>query len=1165
MRNFPLLTQRVAAGLAFILGITGVALTATSASAAVGPTVTIGTPTGAGVVDGVVTTESAVTVPITISGFSSATKLDVKISVPVGEGYFTVNPGATGIVADVGYTDSTEVTEYAFNGTVADVTSVLASGVSWVAPATSTGDITVSVAQTETGLYYNHENGHYYKPVNDTNVTWGEAVDQADNTTKYGMVGYLATVTTRQENDFITYNTTTSSMWLGGSDAGGSNGSTYTWRTGPESGQQFWSGDENGTESSGMYAGWQLGEPSNTQYFFGCGFLCFDNDYENNTVINWEQRGRWNDLMNDPRDRDFNDDHVDWYLIEYGGMGSDVPTALIAEDTEALEASDSIRSGTISGGTFTEGIVRADWENTDPKSFAIDLQRFTNTSASQLAVTLSLPANSGTFTIPVTTGLTLETGYSSFTTQSAIGFVGAKAAVVTALADLQWNPPATFGEFTASVSVAEKELGIFYNPDNGHYYQVKTWGGKTSVSTASSFANAQTFAGMTGYLATITTAAENDFIANHTTAANAWIGATDDTSYVNNVSDQRYDDREGSWHWFTGPEAGQEFWYGESGGATRNGLFENWASGEPNNEPRNLVDSVGEDFAVTNFNGAIGLWNDALNDANGVNAAIIEFGGMPTEPNKSKAAVTNAVFLHAIEPDAPSLSDVEAGDESITATFTDGDANGESIDVRQYTLDGGTTWVGATLDAGTLSVDGLENGQTYSLCIRAANAIGYSESSDCVSVTPATIPDSPELTDVETGNQTITATFTDGNDNGQPIVNRQYSIDMGASWVDVTLSSGTFTVSGLVNGQSYTLCIRTENLMGFSPRWCASAIPSTIPAAPTLSNVEAGDESVSATFTDGNSNGQAINARQYTLDGGTTWVGVTPSAGSFTIDNLTNGETYNLCIRAANGKGYSASSNCVEVTPSTVPDAPVLSDLRPRENGLRGTVEPGAYDGGSGVTAWEYQLNSGSWIEFADDVTFDGYVRIGSGLTNGQQYTVCVRAENIAGTSPASNCETVTPAPATEPSEPEITAIVADTTSATITVAEPSDGGADLVLFEYSLDDGATWSEAPDPTFPPLRGFAAVIGAVPSFFAVGITQTWVIDELSPGRSYAFKVRVTNDAGFTSISDTYRFTTLGGGLAMTGASFTLNLLMLASALFVAGTILRRRKNEFGFSA
>jgi hypothetical protein len=1119
-----------------------------------------------------VTTESAVTVPITISGFGAAARLDVKISVPVGEGYFSVNPGTTAIASDVGYTDRTEVTEYAFNGTVADVTSVLAEGVTWVAPATSTGDITVSVAQAETGLYYNHANGHYYKPVNDSAVTWGQAVDRADNTTKYGMVGYLATVTSRQENDFITYNTTTSSMWLGGSDSGGSNGSSYTWRTGPESGQQFWSGNDNGSVSNGMYAGWQLGEPSNTQYFFSCGFLCFDDDYENNTVINWEQRGRWNDLMNDPRDRDFNDDQVNWYLIEYGGMGSDVPTALIAEDTATLDASDTIRSGTISGGTFTDGIITAAWANTDSKSFAIDLQRFTNTSASQLVVSLSLPANSGTFTVPVTTGLTLETGYSSFTAQPEIGFVGAKSAVIAALENLQWNPPATFGEVTASVSVAEKEPGIFYNPDNGHYYQVKTWGGNTSVSSASSFASGQTFAGMSGYLATITTEAENDFIADYTTAANAWIGATDDTSYVNNVSDQRYDDREGSWHWFTGPEAGREFWYGESGGSTRNGLFENWASGEPNNEPRNLFDSVGEDFAVTNFNGAIGFWNDALNDANGVNAAIIEYGGMPTEPNKSKAAASTVTFLHAIEPDAPTLSDVAAGDESVSATFTDGDDNGESIDVRQYTLDGGTTWVGATLDAGTLSVDGLVNGETYDLCVRAANAIGYSESSDCVDVIPAAVPDAPVLSDVVTGDESITATFTDGNDNGQPIINRQYSLDGGTTWVNATLDSGSFTIDSLVNGQTYSLCIRAENLMGSSASSpCVSAKPATVPDAPTLTDVDAGDESVSATFTDGDDNGESITARQYTLDGGTTWVGVTPSAGSFTISSLSNGEIYDLCIRAANTIGYSESSDCVNVTPATVPDAPVLSDLRPRENGLRGTVDAGASDGGSQVTSWEYKLDAGNWIEFADNVTFDGYVRIESGLTNGQEYTVCVRAANAEGTSLSSNCETVTPDLASEPGSPAITAVVADETSATVTIAEPSDGGADLTLFEYSLDDGATWSEAPDPSVPPRMAFAVGIRSVPDYFSVGVTQTWVIAELSPGRSYAFKVRVTNDAGFSATSSVYRFTTTGdgssatGGLAFTGLSLNLNLALAAVALVLLGAVLRSRKNQFGIGS
>ncbi len=931
------LSTRSAVALATSLAVVGAAVSVMPAWATT-PTVTVGTPTGAGVNgSGVVTTESAVTLPITVSGFGAASKLDVKISVPVGEGYFSVDPGVTSIASDVGYTDRTEVTEYAFNGTVADVTSVLASGVTWVAPATSTGDITVSVAQTEAGLYYNHANGHYYKPVNQSNVTWGSAKNAAAATTKYGMSGYLATVTSRQENNFITYNTTTSAMWLGGSDAGGSNGSSYTWRTGPESGQQFWSGDENGSVSNGMFASWQLGEPSNTHYFWN---FFFDDDYENNTVINWEDRGRWNDLMDDPTNRDANNDHVDWYLIEYGDMGSDSPTALIAETTETLDASDSIRGGTSSGGTFTAGTINAAWANTDPKSFAVDLQRFANTSASELAVTLSLPADSGTFTVPVTTGLTLETGYSSFTAQRAIGFTGLKADVVTALGNLRWNPPATFGKVTASVSVAERQSGIFYNPGNGHYYQVKTWGSDTSVSDASNFANSQTFAGMTGYLATVTTDEENVFIADHTTAANAWIGATDDTGTINNVADQRYDSHETHWYWFTGPEAGLQFFQDTGAGSTRNGFIESWADGEPNNTETThfFASSTYENFAVTNRSGNPGEWNDVENNMDGVRAAIIEFGGMPTEPNKAKAAVSDLDLYHVIPPAAPTMSGVSGENASITATLTDGARNGANITNHQYSVDGGATWIGIT--------------------------------------------------------------------------------------EDLAATSGEFTASG-----------------------------------------------------------------------------------------LTNGTAYSLCVRAYNWAGWGDSATCETVVPSTTADAPVLTDMRPRDTGFRALVTPGDFNGGDAVTTWEYQLDGGAWTSFATNLTFDGHLDVATGLTNSQTYSVCVRGVNGQGPSASSNCISVTPSTPSTPGAPTIDSVVVEGTTATVSVTESdNDGAADITAFDYSLDDGVNWTTAPaEETIAPATRHPR---------SVTSTHEWVIDGLRAGKTYPLKVRVTNAAGFTATSAAY---------------------------------------------
>lgn len=953
-------------------------VTASPALATPAPSVVIGTPSGDGVTDGVVSTESAVHVPITVAGFSGASQLDVKISTPVGEGYFSVNAGATSISANFGYDDATEVTEYAFSGSVADVTTVLANGVTWVAPISTAGDITVSVAESSSGVFYNHANGHYYKPVNQSNVSWNSAKNASAATSLFGLTGYLATVTTRQENDFITYNVSGDGMWLGGSDAGDSG--VWRWKTGPENGTQFWQGEGGGSTRNGLFAGWDLGEPDDEYHIWGCGFLCLDNENDDYVVTNFNGRvGEWVDLINQPTNVAFNNDHVDWYLIEYGGMDGETFTGRVVETTASISASDPIRIGQVVEGQFVEGLVNADWSGTNPVDFAVDLQRFDTISSTDLAVTLTLPSSAGTLTALETTGLALEEGYTDFSNETALGFYGSKANVEAALLALSWTPPSQFGSFDLEVSVSEKEAGMFYNPDNQHYYEVKTWGGNTSISTANAYANAQEYAGMEGYLVTITTEAENDFIAQHTTASNAWIGATDDTGLVNGVAEQRYSDREGDWHWFTGPEAGTEFWNGGSGGSTRNGLFENWAPGEPNNEPRNLFDSDGEDFAVTNFNGALGYWNDALNDAGGVNAAIIEYGGIPGEANKAKAAIDTEEMWHAIAPDAPSAINVDEGDESVTGNFVDATGNGAQI------------------------------------------------------------------------------------------IGREYSIDGGSTWSELELNAGAFEITGLTNGQSYSLCFRTENFVG-----------------------------------------------------------------------------------------YSASSPCISVIPATVPDAPTLADIRPRDEGLRVTVTAGEFNGGHEIESWEYALDGGSWTEFADDSTFDGFLRIESGLANGVEVSVCVRAVNDQGASESSNCLVVTPDGPSVPAAPEIAAVIVDEGTVTVTVEEPTnDGGADIVLYEYSLDDGASWVEAPltpEPQFMMIGGLHR-----PEAIVVATTHQWVIDGLTPGSSYWLRFRITNDAGYSAVSDRYLIEVPGGELAATG--FTSDLGLPAGLLLVAAGVaigLRRRK-------
>lgn len=90
-----------------------------------------------------------------------------------------------------------------------------------------------------------------------------------------------------------------------------------------------------------------------------------------------------------------------------------------------------------------------------------------------------------------------------------------------------------------------------------HYYEYVA--GNYSWTAAKTAAEGRTFQGMTGYLATITSQAENDFI-KQKLGADAWIGATDDYTYINAATGTttfaNQSLSEGKWYWVTGPEKG---------------------------------------------------------------------------------------------------------------------------------------------------------------------------------------------------------------------------------------------------------------------------------------------------------------------------------------------------------------------------------------------------------------------------------------------------------------------------------------------------------------------------------------------------------------------------------------------------------------------------------
>ena len=252
-----------------------------------------------------------------------------------------------------------------------------------------------------------------------------------------------------------------------------------------------------------------------------------------------------------------------------------------------------------------------------------------------VAVGLSSAPAGASLKIPTYTGLTASYGYTApgiYASFATVSFYGSLTDVNNALASLQYISGAATGSPTLKISASSYTANYALNGYNGHFYTSSTTLGLANATylNARTAAKGRTYQGQPGYLTTITTSGENDFITNNIIdAVSIWIGATDELT-------------EGQWKWDASggsPEANLRFFdqigtlngsaaCNRTGGSnyTADGLnYSRWASGEPND-----YCNAGEDYAVTNWGGtgaSGGTWNDCGNDGCSANRAyVIEFG-----------------------------------------------------------------------------------------------------------------------------------------------------------------------------------------------------------------------------------------------------------------------------------------------------------------------------------------------------------------------------------------------------------------------------------------------------------------------------------------------------------------------------------------------------------
>lgn len=148
--------------------------------------------------------------------------------------------------------------------------------------------------------------GHYYEFVADSGACWPAARAAAAGRTYQGMRGYLATITTQEEQALLA-NRRSRPYWLGATDQAAEG--EWRWQTGPEAGQLIWQGAAGGYGLA--YTNWSAGQPD---------------DYHNPYHPQGEDygvmyaSGQWNDL-----DACGTGTAIGGYLVEYGGLEPCLP------------------------------------------------------------------------------------------------------------------------------------------------------------------------------------------------------------------------------------------------------------------------------------------------------------------------------------------------------------------------------------------------------------------------------------------------------------------------------------------------------------------------------------------------------------------------------------------------------------------------------------------------------------------------------------------------------------------------------------------------------------------------------------------------------------------------------------------------------------------------
>ena len=458
---------------------------------------------------------------------------------------------------------------------------------------------------------------------------------------------------------------------------------------------------------------------------------------------------------------------------------------------------------------------------------------------------------------------------------------------------------------------------------------------------------------------------------------------------------------------------------------------------------------------------------------------------------------------------------------------------------------------------------GLSNGTTYYFQVAAVNGYCTGDgplsglfSASSNAATPATTPDPPPFLSIITtsGVSSISVVWNPPTNNGgADVISYTLQYRILGSGSSFTLITGIYptptpphcTIGSLANNTTYEIQVASVNPAG-QGSFSASVLGTTdtTPDNPTNLQGTPGNQQVTLTWTaPSNDGGTPITGYlvEFKLDSlivpPGSWTPISTSNTtpplSYTIGPtssptpypLVNGTLYDFRVSAVNEVGTGSHSSIIELTPSTIPIAPVIISSEPCDNQQSlVTWAPPLDDGGSPVTSYNLQYTSSltapiTWLPALPLLPYSVPAPTTSytftGLTNGTPYYFQVAAVNLNGAGPYSSQttnSTATPSITPQPPIP-ITTTAVTSTSITLSWTTPTNTGGNPVT-GYLI----YWSEISSTGSIVSTNSYTISGTPPA-------TTYTIPGLTHTSLYEIQISSISCSGVGPISSPLYITTL----------------------------------------